>query len=609
MFNLVLLSGIVPTDWCIGIIKPIYKKKGSIDDPDNYRGITLLSCIGKLLTASINTRLTTYLDEASIIGEEQAGFREGYSTLDHIFALHSLVEFYLTRRKRLYCAFIDYKKAFDLVDRSSLWSKLIACGINGNVLKVIYNMYENAKSCVKQGQALSDFFSCEVGVQQGENLSPLLFAIYLNDFEYSVSRNYKGLDMLTGEIHNNLCDDDVEVFLKMYVLLYADDTIVMAETPEDLQSALNAACDYCQTWHLTVNTSKTKVIIFSRGKVRSHPDFLFGQNKLEVTDSYIYLGTNLNYNGLFNKAITKQVNQARCAMFNLTTKARKLDLHIDIQCELFDQLIMPILLYGCEIWGFQNLDQIERFHRKFLKSLLKLNRSTANCMVYGEVGRQNVTAVIEKRMINFWIHIIDGKQSKLSNVIFRLMKSLHDTGDFKSKWILKIKSIIDGCGLTNMWHDHSIVNIKWLKHNLELKLKDINIQTWHSEIHANRLCSNYRIFKNEVGFEKYLTYLSPTDRINLCKFRCGNHKLPISVGRYLPGNAQRLCHLCNTGDQGDEYHYVLVCPSLMEERSKYIKRYFRIRPNTLKMNQLFNVHNVKQLTDLSRFIKIMTKFV
>ena len=73
IFNLVLLSGIVPTDWCIGIIKTIYKKKGSIDDPDNYRGITLLSCVGKLFTASINTRLTTYLDEASIIGEEQVG--------------------------------------------------------------------------------------------------------------------------------------------------------------------------------------------------------------------------------------------------------------------------------------------------------------------------------------------------------------------------------------------------------------------------------------------------------------------------------------------------------------------------------------------------------
>ena len=177
--NLVLLSGIVPTDRCIGFIKTIYKKKGSIDDPDNYHGITLLSCIGKLFTASINTRLTTCLDEASIIGEEQAGFRGGYSILDHIFVLHSLVE--LSRRKRLYCAFISYKKAFDLVDRSSLWSKLISCCIKGNVLKVIYNIYENAKSC-KTVQGPVRFL---LGVQQGENLSPLLFAIYLNDFEHS----------------------------------------------------------------------------------------------------------------------------------------------------------------------------------------------------------------------------------------------------------------------------------------------------------------------------------------------------------------------------------------------------------------------------------------
>ena len=73
MFNLVLLSGIVPTDRCIWIIKPIYKKKGSIDDPDNYRGITLLSCVGKLFTASINTRLATYLHEASVIGEKKVG--------------------------------------------------------------------------------------------------------------------------------------------------------------------------------------------------------------------------------------------------------------------------------------------------------------------------------------------------------------------------------------------------------------------------------------------------------------------------------------------------------------------------------------------------------
>ena len=123
---------------------------------------------------------------------------------------------------------------------------------------------------------------------------------------------------------------------------------------------------------------------------------MFGQNKLEVTNSYIYLGTNLNYNGLFNKTITKYVNQSRRAVFNLTPQARKLYLPVDIQCELCDQLVMPILLYGSEIRGFQNLDPIERFYGTSLKSLLKLNRRTTNVMVCGVVGRQSVTTVIGK---------------------------------------------------------------------------------------------------------------------------------------------------------------------------------------------------------------------
>ena len=92
-----LNSGIIPGDWCLGIIKPIYKKKGSKDDPDNYRGITLLNCVGKFFTACINARLTSYIEAAGLMGEVQAGFCEGYSTLDHIFVLHSLVDLYLYR--------------------------------------------------------------------------------------------------------------------------------------------------------------------------------------------------------------------------------------------------------------------------------------------------------------------------------------------------------------------------------------------------------------------------------------------------------------------------------------------------------------------------------
>ena len=104
-------------------------------------------------------------------------------------------------------------------------------------------------------------------------------------------------------------------------------------------------------------------------------------------DSYVYLGVEFNYNGSFTKAINKQVGQAKRAMFGLLAKAMKLNLSVDIQCDLFHQLVLPILLYGSEIWGYSCLNQAEIFYRKFLKRILKLNSSTPNCMVYAEVGK------------------------------------------------------------------------------------------------------------------------------------------------------------------------------------------------------------------------------
>ena len=178
---------------------------------------------------------------------------------------------YLSKNKKLFCAFIDYRKAFDFVDRCSLWSKLIAVGINGKLLSVIRNLYCKAKSCVKSNGKLSDYFNCKIGVRQGENLSPWLFAIFLNDFEFSVSRKYAGLSELGHDINQILRDDDVEHFLKIYVLLYADDTIVLAESSSELQKTLDAVHQYCENWKLTVDTDKTKIVIFSKCKMQNYP--------------------------------------------------------------------------------------------------------------------------------------------------------------------------------------------------------------------------------------------------------------------------------------------------------------------------------------------------
>jgi hypothetical protein len=261
-FNLVLTTGIVPEDWVIGIIKPIYKNKGSRLDTDNYRGITLLSCMGKLFTFILNERLKLFLEYNKILCEEQAGFRKGYSTSDHIFTLNFIIGLYLNKGKRLYGAFVDYRKAFDSIHRITLWKKLVSYNIDGYFFKVIHNMYSMAKSCVKNGSVISRFFDCNSGVRQGENLSPLLFALFLNDLNTYLSTHYAGLTSWCKDMNEKLPDDELDIFRKLCILLYADDTIILAESPHQLQKALDGMAEYCRKNKLKVNERKTKIVVF-----------------------------------------------------------------------------------------------------------------------------------------------------------------------------------------------------------------------------------------------------------------------------------------------------------------------------------------------------------
>ena len=170
LVNVVFDTGIIPDSWSEGIIAPIYKNKGDPASPDNYRGITIFRCFGKLSTTVLNNRLNSYLDNMSILYEEQAGFRKHYSTTDHIFNLKCLIDMYLRCNKTLFCAFIDYRKAFDSVDRYALWHNLLQYCIDVKMFKIIHNMYESAKSCVRLGKKLSDHIYSNVGARQGENL-------------------------------------------------------------------------------------------------------------------------------------------------------------------------------------------------------------------------------------------------------------------------------------------------------------------------------------------------------------------------------------------------------------------------------------------------------
>ena len=140
----------------------------------------------------------------------------------------------------------------------------------------------------------------------------------INEFKNNLSTKYNGVHL------NQLYNTDIELQVKLFTLLYADDTIVLAETKRELQSALDAVHEYCNIMNLTVNTQKSEVMIFSRGKVRKYQNFMFRGSILDVTYEYVYLRVNFNYKTSFIKAIERHISRAKRAMFASVTKSRRL---------------------------------------------------------------------------------------------------------------------------------------------------------------------------------------------------------------------------------------------------------------------------------------------
>ena len=141
LFNFMYVNSLYPDSWAKGIIVPI-PKKGNKNDVNNYRGITLTSVFSKIFSNLLDTRLRTWAEENHVLSEMQFGFRKQKSTIDCVFILSSIINKIITKeKKKLYCAFVDFKKAFDLVYRDGIWYKLLQSGASSkfvNMLKAIY---------------------------------------------------------------------------------------------------------------------------------------------------------------------------------------------------------------------------------------------------------------------------------------------------------------------------------------------------------------------------------------------------------------------------------------------------------------------------------------
>ena len=460
-------------------------------------------------------------------------------------------------------------------------------------------MYQNIKSSVSYNGKSSESFISEIGVRQGENLSPVLFSIYLNDLQSHLETNGSvGVELQNPE--NDL------LWLKLLVLLYADDTVILANSSSDLQKSLDLFHNYCEKWHLRVNMSKTKVIVFGTRNTNRFT-FKIGGIDLEITDKYHYLGLTFSSSGSFLNSRKHIAGQATKAMYLLLTKSNNSDLPIDLIIKLFDHTVLPILTYGSEIFGYENIDILEKVHNEFLRKITKARKSTPIYMLYGELGRYPISVIVKSRMIAYWNRLLTGKTTKLANQIYRFMVNDSNT---QYKWVNQIRNILNNAGRPDLWlQQFEITNNKVHKQIKQLYIDQYK-QTWASELTESTKGRTYNSFKNIHDFEKYFKILDMTDSLTMFKFRTANFKLPVEVGRYESVPYQnRTCDLCAKDKVGSEEHYIFECESFSEQRSQFLSKSNLNNINSLDLKRLLTLESTKTLKELCKFLKnIMSKF-
>ena len=178
-------EGKVPEDWRRSCVLPIYKGKGDRRDCGSYRGISLLSIVGKVYGRLLVERIRETTEGK--VGEEQGGFRRGKGCVDQIFTLKQLNEKYTEGGKELHLAFIDLEKAYDRVDRAALWKVMELYGVGEKLRKAVESMYEEGKACVRVCGEETGWFKVDRGLRQGCVMFPWLFNVYMD----GVMREFK----------------------------------------------------------------------------------------------------------------------------------------------------------------------------------------------------------------------------------------------------------------------------------------------------------------------------------------------------------------------------------------------------------------------------------
>ena len=463
-------------------------------------------------------------------------------------------------------------------------------------------MYSKIKLRVKQtskkrqelGNDLDDcFFASKAGVFQGESLSPFLFSMFLNDVN----------DALKTE-------NDVGINLFEWILtilLFADDMALVSESKRGLQKGLDCLSRYCDKWGLEVNKDKTKCVAFKKGgKIGIHDKWTYKNQPLETVNQFKYLGFLFGSSGKFAKGIQCLAEQGNRALFSLKQIIHNhSEMMPSTQLTLFNAMIIPIISYGCELWGFCEADPLERLHLGFLKSILCVRKSTPSCSVYEELNTTTLKCIRLKRILKFWLKIINLPNENPVKIVYNLL--LKDSqGNNVVNWASLVRDLLTTRGFGDVWLSQSVHNDIHFLLKFNQRISDVFLQQNNEQLHN---LSEHRLYKHlvedndKLGMSTYLSEIKERYlRIAITKFKLGSHSFMIERGKWLKPKLdflERVCETCLAVE--DEFHILIECKRFDALRKKYIPEKLTERPSMHKFVQFINYAKGNELRNLSIF--------
>ncbi len=409
LFHKLLREGVTPDAWKIARLTPIHKK-GDISLPGNYRMLAVSPVIYRLYAVCLNKILLEWCMDHKVLPDSQFGFIPGRNVQQAQFILRHVVQsqrqYGKPGEKRVWSVFVDFKQAYDSVDREALWLYLRKrVGVPEALLDAITSLYAQDAYVVVDGHEQSPLVSPTRGVKQGCPLSPLLFALFMNDIA-SVLDHGEG-PALGVQLGGPSQEAAVP---RLSHVLYADDLTLVDTSQARMQQLMDRLHTYAVRKGMVVNVDKCATLVFSH-RPYTGPPVSYDGNPIADVSEFKYLGSlftrTLHMEEAAKQCVSSMMKAWRIVVWD--AKARGVATMPHVMLCLVQTYVLPRALFGCQLWGPDMVAKGDGYTSPSQKILLRLykyilgvRRSVVSANLLDEVGAESLQHYWFKACVNFW---------------------------------------------------------------------------------------------------------------------------------------------------------------------------------------------------------------